>query len=85
MKVIAENLDGRADQGVRALITTAQRYGANSKQMVSVNRLYRKAINTAINSIVTKNFTKSVITIWATTASSGLISLGLNRLLDFLQ
>ena len=44
MKVIAENLDGRADQGVRALITTAQRYGVNSKQMVSVNRLYRKAI-----------------------------------------
>ena len=85
MKVIADKLDGRADQGVRALITTAQRYGANSKQMVSVNRLYRKAINTAINSIVTKNFTKSVITIWATTASSGLISLGLNRLLDFLQ
>ena len=85
MKVIAENLDGRADQGVRALITTAQRYGVNSKQMVSVNRLYRKAINTAINSIVTQKFTESTITIWATTASSGLISLGLNRLLDFLQ
>ena len=85
MKVIANRLDGRADQGVRALITTAQRYGVNSKQMVAVNRLYRKAIDTAIGAIVTKSFTKSVIGIWCTTAVSGLISLGLNKVLDYLK
>ena len=83
MKVIANRLDGRADQGVRALITTAQRYGVNSKQMVAVNRLYRRAIDTAIGAIVTKSFNDSVIKIWLSTALSGLISLGLNKVMDY--
>ena len=53
--------------------------------MVAVNRLYRKAIDTAIGAIVTKSFTKSVIGIWCATAASGVFSWFINKIFDYFK
>ena len=63
LKNIVNKLSGRASQGVKALITTTQRYGINSVQVGLVRNLYQRAINTATIAIVGKEFTKAVFKI----------------------
>ena len=60
---IANKLTGRASQGVKALITTAQRYGINSAQVGMVRNLYQSTINTATRAIIAKTFTQAVFAI----------------------
>ena len=45
IKNISNSLNGRAKSGVKALITAANKYGANSKQVALVRNLYQGAIN----------------------------------------
>ena len=63
LKKIANKLEGRASQGVKALITTTQRYGINSAQVGLVRNLYQASINTATQAIIGKAFTQAVFAI----------------------
>lgn len=64
VKNIAKSLDGRANSGVKAIITATQRYGANSREVMLVRNLYQSAINKATKEIVNKAFTRSVFKTW---------------------
>ena len=75
---IAKNLSGRAESGMKALITTAERFGASSKQMKLVNNLYRAAINEGVKAAITKEFKSAAIRICATVAFSPAVSFGMN-------
>ncbi len=79
-KVLADNMTGKASQGVKALITSAQKYGMQSTQMQKVMNLYVKAIHACVQNTVNKVFTKSIIKIWLTTSSVPLMQLGINKL-----
>ena len=74
-KSIAESLTGRADQGVRALATAAQKYGINSKQVGLVQNLYGSAIRTATEKIVNESFTKGIKLICGWLAFNSIISI----------
>ena len=75
---IYDGMTGRAAQGFKALLTTSQRYGLGSKQLGLVNRLYGKAIQTAVNDGIHKVFVAStrkiVITVGLTPGASALIN-----------
>ena len=73
---IYDDMTGRASQGVKALITAAQRYGFGSKQFALVNNLYGKAIQTAVNQGINKAFVGGTIKIIGTTIGTPFISAG---------
>ena len=85
---IYDDMTGRAAQGVKALITTAQKYGFGSKQMALVNNLYGKAIKEVVDQGVQKLFSKSVDKIIISTISiavaTPLINAGVNKLRSLL-
>ena len=66
-KVLANGMYGRASTGMKALITTINRYGMNSIEYRNILNLYGKAISTAVQNTINKAFTKSVIKIWGST------------------
>lgn len=66
-KVLADNLPKRAASGMKALITTVNRYGMNSVEYRYIMNLYGKSISVAVQNIVNKNFTKSVLKIGGST------------------
>ena len=66
-KVLAQGMSGRASTGMKALITTVNRYGMNSIEYRNIINLYGKAISTAVQNTINKAFTKSVIKIWGST------------------
>ena len=66
-KVLADGMTGRAASGMKAVITTVNRYGINSSAYRNVMRLYGKAISASVQNIVNKAFTKSVLKIWGST------------------
>ena len=78
LATIYNKMTGRASQGVKALITAAQRYGFGSKQFALVNNLYGKAIQTAVNQGINKAFVGATIKIIATTICTPFISAGCN-------
>ena len=81
-KVLAKGMTGRAETGMKALITTVNRYGANSAAFKNVMNLYRKAIATSVQNTINREFTKSVIKI----GGSVIVSPGLQWLTrTFLQ
>ena len=82
---IYDDMTGRAAQGVKALITAAQRYGFGSKQYALVNNLYGKAIQTAVNQGIKKAFVGSTIKIIGTTIVNPFVSMGSNSLVDFIM
>ena len=59
-KMIAGKMTGRASQGMKALITTAGKYGSDSRQLISVSNLYKGSINSAMKSISSKAFNRSI-------------------------
>ena len=63
-KVLADNLPKRAASGMKALITTVNRYGMNSVEYRYIMNLYGKSISVAVQNIVNKNFTNSSLVIW---------------------
>ena len=63
-KVLADNLPKRAASGMKALITTINRYGMNSVEYRYIMNLYGKSISVAVQNIVNKNFTNSSLVIW---------------------
>ena len=75
MKAIAKSLEGRASQGLKALVTTASRYGINSRQVALVNNLYRSAINSAIKVKMAKSITGASLTTWISTVFSGIVGI----------
>ena len=77
-------MTGRAAQGVKALITAAQRYGFGSKQFALVNNLYGKAIQSAVNQGIKKAFVGATIKIIGTTVANPFVSMGTNSVVDFL-
>lgn len=62
-KVLADGMTGRAASGMKAVITTVNRYGINSSAYRNVVRLYGKAISASVQNTVNKAFTKSVLKI----------------------
>ena len=66
-KVLADGMTGRAASGMKAVITTVNRYGINSSAYRNVMRLYGKAISASVQNTVNKAFTKSVLKIWGST------------------
>ena len=66
-KVLAQGMSGRASTGMKALITTVNRYGMNSIEYRNIINLYGKAISTAVQNTINKAFTASVIKIWGST------------------
>ncbi len=81
---IYDDMTGRAAQGVKALITAAQRYGFGSKQFALVNNLYGKAIQSAVNQGIKKAFVGATIKIIGTTVANPFVSMGTNSVVDFL-
>ena len=74
---IYDDMTGRTAQGVKALITTAQRYGFGSKQFALVNNLYGKAIQTAVNQGINKAFVAGSMKIILTSFATPFISMSL--------
>lgn len=83
-KVLAKNMTGRASQGIKAMATTAQRYGMKSVQMQNIMNLYGKAIHTCVQNTVNKEFTKSIIKIWSAALLIPFAQLGVNKLKDYI-
>ncbi|MBE6697036.1 MAG: RHS repeat-associated core domain-containing protein [Ruminococcaceae bacterium] len=81
---IYDDMTGRAAQGVKALITAAQRYGFGSKQFALVNNLYGKAIQSAVNQGIKKAFVGATIKITATTIANPFVGMGINSIVEFL-
>ena len=81
---IFDDMTGRSAQGVKALITAAQRYGFGSKQFVLVNNLYGKAIQAAVNQGIKKAFVDGTIKIIGTTIANPFVSAGSNSIIDFI-
>ena len=79
---VAGQLSGRANTGMKALITTAQRYGVDSKQMTLVNNLYRGAIKEGVSSVISSEFTRATKKIYGTVILSPAVSTMVNRLLN---
>ena len=75
---IYDNMTGRSAQGVKALITAAQRYGFGCKQFALVNNLYGKAIQTTVNQEINKAFVGGTIKSIGTTIGTPFISAGCN-------
>ena len=75
MKAIAKSFEGRALQGLKALVTTASRYGINSRQVALVNNLYRSAINSAVKAKMAKSITGASLTTWISTVFSGIVGI----------
>lgn len=74
-------MSGRAESGVKALITTINRYGKNSTAYRNVMNLYGKAISESVQSVINREFTKSVLKIWRTTIAAPIVQyLGLKFL-----
>ncbi len=59
-KMIAGKMTGRASQGMKALITTAGKYGSGSRQLISVSNLYKGSINSAMKAISSKALNRSI-------------------------
>ena len=76
---IYDNMTGRAAQGFKALITTAQKYGLGSKQITLVNNLYGKAIQTAVNQGIKKAFIQGAVKINISTLGIALLTPLVNR------
>ncbi len=66
-KVLADGMSGRAAAGMKAVITTVNRYGMNSAAYKNVMNLYGKAISASVQNTVNRVFTKSVLKIWGST------------------
>ena len=62
-----EGLTGRAASGMKAVITTINRYGIDSSAYRNVMNLYGKAISESVQNTVNKAFTKSAFKIWGST------------------
>ena len=71
---IYDNMTGRAAQGFKALITTAQKYGLGSKQITLVNNLYGEAIQTAVNQGIKKAFIQGAVKINISTLGIALLT-----------
>ena len=82
---VAGQLSGRANTGVKALITTAQRYGVDSKQMTLVNNLYRGAIKEGVSSVISSEFRKAANKIYVTTVAVSAVSMGINLFIDYIS
>ncbi len=82
---IYDDMTGRAAQGVKALITAAQRYGFGSKQYALVNNLYGKDIQTAVNQGIKKAFVNAAIKIVGTTIVNPFVSMGSNSVVNFIM
>lgn len=78
---IYDDMTGRAAQGVKALITAAQRYGFGSKQYALVNNLYGKVIESTVNQGIHKAFVSSTIKIIGTTIATPFANAGINLLI----
>ena len=68
-KSIGSNLDDTGRTGVKAILTAFDKYGAGSGYQKVLNLWGGRVANALANSI-SQNFTKSVITIWGTTAAT---------------
>ena len=68
-KSIGSNLDDTGRTGVKAILTAFDKYGAGSGYQKVLNVWGGRVANALANSI-SQNFTKSVITIWGTTAAT---------------
>ena len=66
-KVLADGMSGRAAAGMKAVITTVNRYGMNSAAYKNVMNLYGKAISASVQNTVNRVFTKSVLKIGGST------------------
>ena len=66
-KILANGMTGRAESGIKALITTLNRYGINSSAYRNVMNLYGKTIAESVQNTINKAFTSSVIKIWGST------------------
>ena len=62
-----EVLTGQATSGMKAVITTINRYGIDSCAYRNVMNLYGKAISESVQNTLNKAFTKSAFKIWGST------------------
>ena len=84
-KVLANGMTGRAQIGMKAVITTVNKYGINSSAYKNVLNLYGKAIAVSVQNTINKEFTKSVIKIWASTVVLPFAQWGANSLVQLIK
>ena len=78
------NLNQEARNGIKALMTSATRYGINSSAYRSTFNLWGKTVSTAIHGAISKNFTSSAVKIWLSTAGLSFVGTGLGKLSNVL-
>ena len=78
------NLNQEARNGIKALMTSATRYGIDSSAYRSTFNLWGKNVSTAIHGAISKNFTSSAVKIWLSTAGSSFVGTGLGKLSNVL-
>ena len=84
-KVLANGMTGRAQTGMKAVITTVNKYGINSSAYKNVMNLYGKAIAVSVQTTINKEFTKSVMKIWASTVVVPFAQWGANSLVQLIK
>lgn len=60
-KTLARGMSGRAEIGMKALITTINKYGINSAAFKNVMNLYGKAIKASVQSTIRKQFVRGIL------------------------
>lgn len=60
-KTLAQGMSGRAEAGMKALITTINKYGINSAAFKNVMNLYGKAIQASVQSTIRKQFVRGIL------------------------
>ena len=60
-KTLAKGMSGRAETGMKALITTINKYGINSAAFKNVMNLYGKAIKASVQSTIRKQFVQGIL------------------------
>ena len=81
-KVLAKGMTGRAASGMKAVITTVNRYGINSTAYRNIMNLYGKAISASVQNTINNAFTKSVIKIWGSTIVASIIQYWVGKLFN---
>ena len=81
-KVLAKGMTGRAASGMKAVITTVNRYGINSTAYRNIMNLYGKAISASVQNTINNAFTKSVIKIGGSTIVASIIQYWVGKLFN---
>ena len=70
ISIAKNNLNQEAQNGIKALLTSASKYGINSSGYRNTLNLWGKTVSIALNGAISRNFTISTFKIWFSTVGS---------------